>query len=112
MAHNVNLPGRPSLMKEGAYRVNEVPLMLLSWTEKDGRGVERKRNEALMDVVSTIDPKGTEDTAPRAMWMRSRTFEEFVKLVEMIGEFSDRGYDPQSFLVHIAESGEVKIHRG
>ena len=109
---HIELPGRPGLMKEGTYRVKEEPFLVMSWAEVDGRKISRQRSEALMKVTTVIDAQGNEVNKPQSMWLRSRGYEQFVKLVEMIGEFSDYGYDETHFIVHVDEHGEVEIHKG
>lgn len=109
---HIEVPGRPGLMKEGAYRIKETPLLIISWQETDSRKITRTRSEALMDVVAVINEQGAESTKPMALWMRSRGYEQFVKLIDMIGEYSERGYDEHNFIVHVDEHSEVKIHKG
>jgi len=109
----VEIPGRPSMLQEGTYRIKEQPLgKPYAWHEVDGRKVRRMRMEAMMHVVSTIDPSGKEDTTPLARRMTSRVYEQFVKWVDMVGEFAEDGYDEQRFIVHIDAHGEVEIHKG
>lgn len=107
-AQHIEIPLRPGgALREGTYRIERTPFVVLGWQEIDSRKIARTRTEALVHVLATIDATGHEDTKPKALWMKSRAFENFNKTVEIIERAGDHEYDPHEWMVHVDEHGEL-----